>query len=85
MISIVEPLFHGIGGSSRHLVKTIDFSENALPHSEFLQLVGVGCPSVVVGGDDEILCTIGTVAEPLLHAGLIVDDRQLVVVHQFSC
>ena len=84
VVGIVEPSLHGTGRVGGHLIQTVHLGDDALTGAVIFQLVGVFSPSIVVGRDDEVLGTVIIAAQPLLHTGGIVDDRQLVVIHQLG-
>ena len=84
VVGIVEPSLHLLSAVGGHFVKAENLGDDALALAIVPQLVGIFCPSVVVGRDDHILGTFFTAALPFLHTGGIVDDGQLVIIHQFG-
>ena len=48
------------------------------------QLVGIFGPGIVVRRDDKVLGTVFIAAKPFLHTSGIVNDGQLIVVHQLG-
>ena len=84
VVCVVEPSLQLGCGGRRNLVQAVDFSDDALLGAEFLQLLCVWFPCIIVRDDDEVLGTIAVVSDPVLHTSLIVDHWQLVIVHQLS-
>ena len=82
IVSIMEVGLHLVGVGAFHVAEALHLSEDALGDAVIAQLVGVGAEALVVGDDDEVFAAGGAVVDPFLHAGLIVDDGQLVVVGQ---
>ena len=82
VVGVVEVIPHLVGGGATHVAEALHLGEDALLDAVVAQLVGILAEALVVGDDDEIFAACGTVVDPFLHAGFIIDNGQLVVVGQ---
>ena len=85
VVGVVEPSLQLGGVVGRHLIQTIHFGDDALTGAVVFQLVGIFGPGIVVRRDDKVLGTVFIAAKPFLHTSGIVNDGQLIVVHQLGC
>ena len=82
VVCVVEVSLHLVGVGAPHVAQALHFGEDALLDTVFGQLVGILAETLVVGDDNKVFATFGTVVHPLLHTSFIIDSGKLVVVGQ---